>query len=138
MMQDYKLLAQALARADVFVRASEYLVAMRRRQATHGGEAPTDLAAACKEAKLPGVPIDPFSGAPLKPAVVAGRPVVYSIWADGVDDHALKDSNLGRKPEGDMLFRLPAGDVSGGRPQGGGASPAGSTSTRSRPRDLAR
>jgi hypothetical protein len=30
------------------------------------------------------------------------------------------------------------GDVSGGRPQDGGASPAGSASTRSRPRDLAR
>jgi hypothetical protein len=108
MVRDYKNMAQALARLDAFVRASECLVAMRHWQATHGGAAPTDLDAACKESKLPGVPIDPFSGAPLKLAVVAGRPVVYSVGPDGVDDRALKDSNLGRKPDGDMLFRLPA------------------------------
>jgi len=107
-LQDYKQLAQALARAEVFVRTAECLVAIRRWQLAHGGADPIDLTAACKEAKLPGIPIDPFSSAPLKLAVVAGRPVVYSVGPDGVDDRALKDSNLGRKPDGDMLFRLPA------------------------------
>jgi len=104
---EYKLMALSMARGDLYVRASECLLAVRRWRLTHAGADPTDLALACKQAKLPGVPIDPFSNAPLKLAVVGGQPVVYSIGPDGVDDRALKDSNLGRKPDGDMLFRLP-------------------------------
>ena len=56
---------------------------------------------------MPGVPVDPFSGLPLKMAMISGEPVIYSVGSDGVDDHGLKDADLGRKPEGDFLFRLP-------------------------------
>lgn len=105
---EYRFLITSMSRGDLQIRAAECLVAARRWRMTHAGADPTDLAAAFREAGLPGVPIDPFSDAPLKLAVVGGRPVVYSIGADGVDDRGLKDSNLGRKPDGDMLFALPA------------------------------
>ena len=105
---EYGFLIASMSRGDLFVRASECLVAARRWRSTHAGADPTDLALACKEAKLPGVPIDPFSNAPLRLAVVGGRTVIYSIGTDGVDDRGLKDSNLGREPAGDILFPLPA------------------------------
>jgi hypothetical protein len=103
----YGTQALATARVDASNRASQGLVAIRRWQLAHGGESPASFEAACKEARLPGVPIDPFSLAPMKATAIEGRPVVYSIGPDGVDDKGRLDSDLGRRPQGDLLFRLP-------------------------------
>ncbi|AMV40771.1 hypothetical protein [Planctomyces sp. SH-PL62] len=103
----YTTFILAMARADVYNHAAQGLVAIRSWQLAHDGADPTDLAAACREARLPAVPVDPFSDAPMKLALLEGRPVVYSIGPDGVDDQALKDSNQGRQPLGDLIFRLP-------------------------------
>jgi hypothetical protein len=78
-LPDYRFLIPSMSSGDLYVRAAECLVAARRWQSTHAGADPTDLALACKAAGLPGVPIDPFSDAPLKLAVVDGRTVIY--WA---------------------------------------------------------
>jgi len=98
------------ARGDLYNRAAQALVALRRGRLSGEPEAPS-LAAACKGAGLPAVPVDPYCDAPLKMAVIGGEPVVYSIGPDGVDDQALVDAQLGRNPNGDILFRLPAPDA---------------------------
>ncbi len=103
----YDTQANSIARVDAYGRASLGLVAIRRWQLAHGGESPASFEAACKEAGLPAVPVDPFSLAPMKAAVIDGRPVVYSIGPDGVDDKGRNDSDLGRRPQGDLVFRLP-------------------------------
>ncbi|WP_165246905.1 hypothetical protein [Paludisphaera soli] len=103
----YDTQALSIARVDAYNRASQGLAAIRRWQLAHGGESPASFEAACKEAGLPAVPVDPFPLAPMKATVIDGRPVVYSIGPDGVDDKGRNDSNLGRRPQGDLVFRLP-------------------------------
>jgi hypothetical protein len=102
----YNAFIEAEARDHFYLGSSKALLALRRWELSHGAPAPS-LEAACREAKMPGVPVDFFSGGPLKLATIDGSPVVYSVGADGRDDGALKDSHLGRKPEGDMLARMP-------------------------------
>jgi hypothetical protein len=65
------------------------------------------VAEVCRAARMPGVPVDPFSGSSLKLAMIEGEPVIYSVGTDGVDDRGLKDAEQGREPEGDFLSRLP-------------------------------
>lgn len=102
----YDAFITADARGLCYLGSSKALLALRRWDLVHHAPAPS-LEAACREAKMPGVPIDPFSGGPLKLATVDGVQVVYSVGTDGVDDHALKDSKLAVKPEGDLLFKRP-------------------------------
>ena len=105
----YEDASRAFARSDAHVRSAQCLVAIRRWQIAHNGANPPDLASACREAKLSAVPVDPFSeGQPLRMTMLDGRTVVYSIGPDGVDDRASIDADLGRKPKGDFLFRLPS------------------------------
>ncbi len=56
---------------------------------------------------MPEVPIDPYSGKPLRMTIIDGEPVIYSIGQDGRDDGGRIDSNADRKL-GDQTFRLPA------------------------------
>ena len=102
----YQAFVTADAREGCYLGSAKALLALRRWGLTHR-EPPPGLEAACKDAKMTGVPIDPFSGGPLKLATVDGVLVVYSVGPDGRDDHALKDADLGRKPEGDFLFAMP-------------------------------
>ncbi len=99
---------QALARAEADVRGLECLAAVRRWQITHrgavGGSLPRDLAAACREAGLKAVPIDPFSGQPMKFVVLDGRPMVYSVGKDGKDDGGTVDSKNDTQP-GDLIYQ---------------------------------
>ena len=70
---------------------------------------PEDLGTACKEAGLNAVPIDPFSGKPMKFVVFDGQPVVYSFGIDGKDDGGKIDA-LRNAGHGDLIYRLsPAG-----------------------------
>jgi hypothetical protein len=94
----------ANARADAELQGVRCLVALRRWQLGHAGP-PPDLGTVVKAAGMPDVPADPFSGDPMKMAVLDGEPVVYSVGKDGRDDGALIDWNNGQQP-GDYIFRL--------------------------------
>jgi hypothetical protein len=100
--------AEAEAWVLAQIRGSECLAALKLWRARNQ-LAPSDLAAVVKAAGLPRVPIDPFSGQPLRMAIIDGEPVVYSIGKDGRDDGGRVDSARDRKP-GDVTFRLPAGE----------------------------
>ena len=81
------------------------LVALKRWQLAHR-ELPADLATVLKEAGVGEVPVDPYSGKPFSLAVLAGKPIIYSIGPDGIDDHGEFDNLDGRNESGDMLFQL--------------------------------
>lgn len=108
----FELVTASSARVRAIQRASLALTALRLSQLTRGGTA-ADLATACRAAGLPGVPVDPFSGQPLKP-LTDGQPGVYSIGLDGKDDGGRVDSNQDRKP-GDLIYRLPPAGPAGPR-----------------------
>ncbi|MFI5457107.1 MAG: hypothetical protein ACHRXM_16805 [Isosphaerales bacterium] len=106
LMPTISTLAESQARIEVQVRAAECLIAIKLwRYRTN--ELPTDLAAVTKAAGLPRVPLDEYSGQPLRMTLVDGEPVVYSVGKDGRDDGGRIDSDFDRKP-GDHLYRLPA------------------------------
>jgi hypothetical protein len=109
---NYPILALSTTRDRLYFAGAQCLVALRRRQLV-SPNARIDLAEACKAAKLPGIPNDPFGNGPLKLATVAGEPVVYSIGPDGTDDGGLKDARMGANPEGDLIFRLPGRKAAG-------------------------
>ncbi len=96
---------ESVERDRVYMGATKCLVALRRQQLTHATTS-TDLAEVCREAGMSGIPVDPFSGSPLKLVIIDGEPVVYSIGSDGVDDGGLKDARQGLKPTGDFLYRM--------------------------------
>ncbi len=102
----YQAFVTADAREGCYLGSAKALLALRRWGLTHR-EPPPSLEAACLDTKMPSVPIDPFSGAALKLATVDDVMIVYSIGPDGRDDHALKDSDLARKSQGDILFAMP-------------------------------
>lgn len=104
----------ATTRDGVYVRAAQCLAAVKRWQLLHQGKL-SGLAEMCRGAGLSRVPIDDFSGSPLKLAMIAGEPVVYSVGPDGDDDGGLKDAGLGRAADGDYLFRLPGSAAPSGR-----------------------
>jgi hypothetical protein len=93
-------------RHEAEVRGTLCLCALTRWQLAHGAEPPRDLASVLGEAGVKEVPIDPFSGEPFRMATVAGKPVIYSIGPDGVDDHGQFDNPRGRNESGDVLFQL--------------------------------
>jgi hypothetical protein len=101
-------LIQALATTEANLHGLETLAAVRRWQITHrgavGGSLPRNLAAACREAGLKAIPIDPFSGQPMKFVVRDGRPIVYSVGKDGKDDGGTVDSKNDTQP-GDLIYR---------------------------------
>ena len=99
-------LAQTDARIKVQVRAAECLIAIWLwNHRTHNPA--SDLATVTKAAGLPRVPLDEYSGQPLRMALIAGETVVYSVGKDGRDDGGRIDSDFDRKP-GDHVYRLPA------------------------------
>ena len=89
----------------VYVRCTACLIALRMwMDRTH--QLPTDLDTIVKAAGLPKVPIDPYSGEPVRLSIIDGEPVIYSIGKDGRDDGGRIDSDHGRRP-GDQTYRLP-------------------------------
>jgi hypothetical protein len=106
LMPPARAMAQIQARAELAPRAAECLVALTLWK-SRSREVPSDLDTVVKAAGLPRVPIDPYSGQPLRMAIIDGEPVIYSIGKDGRDDGGRIDSDADRKP-GDQTFRLPA------------------------------
>jgi len=87
--------------------AAECLIAVKRWELLHQARK-TNLSDLCRAAGLERVPIDAYSnGSPPRMTQVAGETVIYSAGPDGDDDGGLKDSDQGRNPDGDVLFRLP-------------------------------
>jgi hypothetical protein len=99
-------LAQSEARVEVQTRAYECLVAIRLWKFSKR-PLPSDLSVITKAAGLPRVPVDSYSGTPLRMAIIDREPVIYSIGKDGRDDGGRVDSFYDSKP-GDQIFRLPA------------------------------
>jgi hypothetical protein len=107
MLPAFKECGASEQRATACIRASECLIALVLYHQTNGKPA-SDLGTAVKAAGLKAVPIDPFSGRPLRISTIDGQVVVYSIGKDGRDDGGKVDSELDEKPGGDLVFRLPA------------------------------
>ena len=78
-------LVDSATRDGIYVRAAQCLAAVRRWQLLHQGKL-SGLAEMCRAAGLSRVPINDYSGLPLKLVVVAGEPVIYSVGLDGDDD----------------------------------------------------
>ena len=98
--------AESTTLNEARLHAMQALAAVRRWQILHKS-LPTDLAVACREAKLTGVPTDPYhSDQPLKFLVLDREPAVYSVGKDGKDDGGRIDNSFNTKP-GDLIFRLP-------------------------------
>lgn len=96
---------EATRRSTALLRGTQCLVALKRWQLLHA-EPPPDLGAIVKETAMPGVPIDPYSGEPLRLGCVAGEPVIYSVGSDGQDEEAQVDWDNAPGHPGDFVFRL--------------------------------
>jgi hypothetical protein len=94
----------ALARGQAARRGALCLAALRCWQFDNRS-VPTDLHAVLKAVGIDDVPLDPFSGAPLRMTWIDGESVIYSVGKDGRDDKALLDWDDGKQP-GDFIFRL--------------------------------
>jgi hypothetical protein len=95
---------EAAARGRAHMAGTQCLIAVRRYVLVHGAP-PPDLDTACREAGLAAVPVDPFSGQPMRYKVIDSNPVVYSVGRDQKDDGGLIDWQNGTQA-GDFIFRL--------------------------------
>lgn len=91
-------------RARAHVAGVEMLLALKRYQIAHQS-LPKELSEAAKESALQTIPMDPYSGEPLKYVVADGKPTIYSIGKDLQDDGGLVDWKSSTQP-GDFLFVL--------------------------------
>jgi len=85
---------RVIARSQALRRDAQGLTAVRRWQLRHGGALPPSMADAAKETGFPAVPIDPYTGGPIRLAINDGQPVVYCVGEDGRDDHGHKEATL--------------------------------------------
>jgi HEAT repeat protein len=95
---------EAAARTRARLSGTLALIAVRRYELVTG-KLPRDLKTATDAAKLAKVPPDPFSAQPIRYTVIGGRPVIYSVGVDQIDDRGLVDWDFGRRP-GDIVFRI--------------------------------
>ena len=103
---DDRYLIEVSVNDPMWIGAAECLIALKRWEILRQGRL-VSLPAVCRAANLPGVPIDGYSGSPLRMAMISNEPVIYSVGPDGDDDGGLKDAAFGRNPDGDFVFRLP-------------------------------
>ncbi len=103
-LTDFDGLRAAEARDATRLRACESLIIVSRYMCLHG-QPPADLETAFREVAQAAVPIDPYSGQPLRYTILKGRPTVYSVGADQKDDGASIDWKLG-KLSGDFIFTI--------------------------------
>jgi hypothetical protein len=93
-------------RARAHLAGTQMLVAFKKYQLAHG-ELPKSLDDAAAESELKKVPLDPYSGQPLKYALVDNKPTIYSVGKDLQDDGGQVDWRSSTQP-GDFLFVLTA------------------------------
>ena len=99
--------------------ALKALVALRRWQIKHNGAIPTSLEQVMKDSGYPALPIDPFSNKPLLFTVLNGKPVIYSVGPNGIDEQAKIESKFvleqdwtlriktdPTQSKGDLVFRI--------------------------------
>jgi hypothetical protein len=91
-------------RARAHVAGVQMLTAVKRYLLAHG-KPPESLDAAAAESALKTAAVDPYSGQPLRYAVIEGKPVIYSVGKDLKDDGGLVDWKSSTQP-GDFLFVL--------------------------------
>lgn len=97
----------ALPRAETILQGTKCLIALRRWQLEHGSP-PPDLAALVQAAGMQEIPTDPYSEQPMKMSTVDGQTLIYSVGLDGKDDGGRLEWNYSvKKPQGDIVFRLP-------------------------------
>jgi hypothetical protein len=89
-------------RTRAHLAGTQMLCALKRYQLAHG-EPPAVLETAAAETELKTVPLDPYSGEPLKYALVEDKPTIYSIGKDLQDDGGQVDWKASTQP-GDFLF----------------------------------
>ena len=106
MIADSRSLIQVSVNDPIYTGAAQCLVALKRWEILRQGKL-VSLAAVCRAANLPSIPIDGYSGAPLRLVLISGTPVIYSIGPDGHDDGGRKEYDFGRNTNGDLIFRLP-------------------------------
>ena len=112
-MQDCPLAADldtgllAVGRAVVRWRAqlggTQCLLALRRYELLYPKDKPESLLQAIRSAGGRQVPIDAYSGGPMKMAEIDGALLVYSVGIDGIDQSGKMDWKAGSQP-GDFLF----------------------------------
>lgn len=83
------------------------VLAIRRWELEHT-EPPPDLLTAVRRLGVSFVPVDPFSGGPLRLSLASEEAMIYSVGPDGVDDAGKKIvSSFSPDSEGDIVFRIP-------------------------------
>lgn len=83
------------------------VLAIRRWELEHT-EPPPDLLTAVRRLGVSFVPVDPFSGGPLRLSLASEEAMIYSVGPDGVDDAGKKVvSSFAADAEGDIVFRIP-------------------------------
>lgn len=95
---------EALTRQQVRSNGILLMTAVRRYQLKNA-KLPSTLQEALQEVGIPDVPPDPYDGAPMRYVVLDGKPVVYSVGADLIDQGGMIDWTFGKRP-GDFLFRF--------------------------------
>ncbi|MBW3543586.1 MAG: hypothetical protein KY476_25325, partial [Planctomycetes bacterium] len=97
---------EADARSRARLGGVQALTAVQRYRRVHG-QWPDTLDAAIQDAGLSAIPLDPYSGRPLRYRVLDGHPLVYSVGSDQQDDGGEVDWKYGQQP-GDFVFRIGA------------------------------
>jgi hypothetical protein len=104
LMPKVSILRKAAARNEARLHGAQALITIRRYQVVHRRNPPT-LDAAVRETEMRTIPTDPYSGQPLRYALIDDRPTVYSVGSDQRDDGGRLDWKYGFQP-GDFLFRI--------------------------------
>jgi hypothetical protein len=97
---------EAIRRNQARLRGTLCLIALRRWQLEQPAASPPDLATLVEAAGIPSVPIDPYSGQPMRLTSVAEKPVIYSVGPDGKDDKAQIESKPHTGDPGDFVYKL--------------------------------
>jgi hypothetical protein len=99
-------LSQAADSLQARGNATLAILALRRYELEKHTAAP-NLITAVKAALIKTPLLDPYDGKPLRALRQGNEWLVYSIGKDRIDQKGQVDSDQGRNPAGDLLFRIP-------------------------------
>lgn len=98
-------LPEQIVQAEAHFQATRCLVALKKWELEKGRD-PADLAEVVQAAGMEAIPLDPFSGQPLRMASLDGATVIYSVGPDGKDDGARSEYRFRESETGDLVYRL--------------------------------